>query len=76
MSLTLKTIEPTQAVFELSDFTFTVGIQQIDGRVYFNPEIGWNELSLKTGRHIEWLSDEIDEAVYNAIPDLWSIEQV
>ena len=72
----VKTIEPTQAVLELSDVTFPVNIEQKDGRVYLHPEDGWNGLSLRTGRAPEWLNEEIDEAIYNAMPDLWSIEQV
>jgi hypothetical protein len=42
-----------------------------DGRVTFTPEWGWNDLSVAVDQDSESLLEEIDDAIYNALPELW-----
>jgi hypothetical protein len=39
--------------------------KQLDGRTYYEPVEGWNELSACTNQDSESLCDELDEACYN-----------
>lgn len=36
-----------------------------DGRVFYEPAQGWNELSANTNQDTESLLDELDDACYN-----------
>lgn len=42
-----------------------------DGRIVFTPEWGWDELSVAVNQDSESLLEEIDDAIYNALPELW-----
>lgn len=42
-----------------------------DGRLIFDPENGWNDLSASTNQDTESLYEEIDEVIYNAAPEIF-----
>jgi hypothetical protein len=45
-----------------------------DGRLIFDPDNGWDDLSVNCNQDIESLYEEIDEVIYNAAPEIF--EQV
>lgn len=45
-----------------------------DGRLIFEPDEGWNDLSVNCNQDTESLYEEIDEVIYNAAPEIF--EQV
>ena len=45
-----------------------------DGRLIFDPDEGWNDLSVNCNQDTESLYVEIDEVIYNAAPEIF--EQV
>jgi len=42
-----------------------------DGRLIFDPEHGWNDLTASTNQDTESLYEEIDETIYNAMPEIF-----
>lgn len=54
--------------------TFTASV--VDGRINLDPVIGWNDLSIEWEAAPGSILEAVDEVIYNAMPDLWSIEQV
>lgn len=44
-----------------------------DGRLIFDPERGWNDLSASTNQDTESLYEEIDETIYNAMPEIFDV---
>lgn len=42
-----------------------------DGRLIFEPDNGWNDLSASTNQDTESLYEEIDEVIYNAAPEIF-----
>jgi hypothetical protein len=47
-----------------------------DGKLQFDPVYGWNELEANTNCCGEALLEDIDDAIYNATPELWQVEAV
>ena len=47
-----------------------------DGKLQFDPVDGWNELEANTNCCGEALLEDIDDAIYNATPELWQVEAV
>ena len=42
-----------------------------DGRLIFEPDNGWNDLSASTNQDTESLYEQIDETIYNAMPEVF-----
>lgn len=42
-----------------------------DGRLIFEPVIGWDDLAQLVQQDIEGLYEEVDEAIYNAVPSIF-----
>lgn len=56
----------------LDGFEFTVVCKfTSDGCLYFDPVIGWDNLTVITQKHPENLLDMIDDCIYNATPDVY-----
>ena len=45
-----------------------------DGRLVFDPLQGWNDLSVECQQDNESLLEDIDEAIYNATPEVFDNE--
>ena len=42
-----------------------------DGRLIFDPDEGWNDLSASCNQDTESLYEAIDEVIYNAAPEIF-----
>jgi hypothetical protein len=64
-------------ILEHQGVEFTVkGKFTSDGRLYFDPYVGWNNLSALTNQDTESLNDAIDDCIYNATPDVYEYFEV
>lgn len=56
----------------LDGFEFTVTCKFTnEGSLYFEPTIGWDNLTVITQKHPETLLEMIDDCIYNATPDVY-----
>ncbi len=74
MTLLESTPDELHFVLEHKGFKFEVtGVYLGDGRLILDPVIGWNELAVSVNQDIESLYEDLDETIYNAMPELFEV---
>lgn len=73
----LKEINFPRYQFDANGYKFVVYMgYDSAGRVMFTPEIGWQELERVLQQPWETLLEDIDDCIYNADPDRFTVEDV
>lgn len=68
----VKTLTEHGIELEHKGILFRVTIHRLeDGRMSFTPMKGWNSLMAKVNQDGESLMEELDDAIYNVLPELW-----
>jgi hypothetical protein len=72
----MKLLEIEYPYYKLQDgnVTFEVLAEKYDGRLIFNPTMGWNALASTLNKHPETLLEDIDECIYNGSPEKYEEE--
>lgn len=76
MTLLESTPDDLRFVLEHKGHKFYVqGSFTGDGRLIFDPVEGWNDLSVNCNQDTESLYEQIDEIIYNAMPELYEVHK-
>lgn len=76
MTLIESTPDELHFMLEHKGFQFEVnGAYLGDGRLVLDPTMGWNELSVAVNQDPESLYEDIDETIYNAMPELYEVNK-
>lgn len=76
MTLIESTPDELRFVLEHKGVRFEIiGAYLGDGRLVLDPTMGWNELSVAVNQDPESLYEDIDETIYNAMPELYEVNK-